>query len=171
MPAELLTLVGFHGKLPVTGDFVTRGLPHGFRVYWDRWAARYLVTQEAWPEGGLRLRLASGGRVACGVAVPSRDIAGRRFPLAAFVIAGDLPDPPALDRWADAAHAALTAAQAGGQDAETLWARLAALPVPQGAAGQGAAMQVWRRGQPAQAVDPAAPALTPLFSCSGSSIP
>lgn len=176
MPREHLTadtLTGFFGKLPATGDFVTRGLPAGFQSFWDGWAARHLAPRrEGWPEGGLRLRLESGGKVAAGVAVPGADRVGRRYPLAAFVIAPVLPGPRALDAWCDAAHAALLAAQAGGQGPDDLATALAALDPPEGAA-EGPAMALWAPGAEAAPCDPAAPqqVLDTLFSCSGSSIP
>ena len=163
--AEAIT--GFHGKLPVAGDFLTRGLPVGFAAFWDGWAARHLARRQGWPAGGLRLRLASGGRVAVGVAVPGADRVGRRFPLAAFVIAETLPGPEGLDPWADAALALLRRAQDEGHSPEALDGALAALPAPQGDA-PGAAMQLWSPGRPAEACDPADPqaVLDRLFSCS-----
>lgn len=163
--AEVLT--GFHGKLPVAGDFLTRGLPVGFAAFWDAWAARHLTGRDLWPEGGLRLRLASGGRVAAGVAVPGADRVGRRFPLAAFVVAGTLPEAAALEPWCDAALALLRRAQEEGHSPDALDDALAALPPPEGGAA-GAAMQLWSRGHPAEACDPGDPqaVLDRLFSCS-----
>ena len=170
MPAKLLT--GFFGKLPSAGDFVTRGLPTGFASFWDGWAARHLAGRDGWPDGGLRLRLASGGRVAAGVVLPGADRVGRRFPLAAFVIAETLPDPDALQPWCDAAFAALLAAQASGTAPDDLADWLEALPAPEGA-GADDAMLIWQKGQPPQPCDPASPGevLDQQFSCSGSSIP
>lgn len=164
--AEALT--GFHGKLPAAGDFVTRGLPTGFAAFWDAWAARHLAQRhEGWPEGGLRLRLASGGRVAAGVAVPGRDRVGRRFPLAAFVVAPHLPAADGLDAWCDAALACLLAAQVEPVPPDDLADRLEALALPEGDPGDAAPMVLWARGQPTLACDAAAPetALDRLFSC------
>lgn len=165
--AEVLT--GFHGKLPVAGDFLTRGLPTGFVAFWDAWAARHLAGREGWPEGGLRLRLVSGGMVAAGVAVPGADRVGRRFPLAAFVIAPDLSDPAGLDPWCDAAFALLRAAQETVLPPDELDERLAQLTPPAAAGGAAPAgsMQLWASGIAAQPCDPQAPeaALQPLFSC------
>lgn len=169
-------LTGFHGKLPSLGDFVSRGLPGGFLAFWDGWAAAHLARRADWPEGGLRLRLRSGGRVAAGVAIPGTDRVGRRFPLAAFVIAADLPGPDGLDPWCDAALALLRAAQEGGQGPEGLLEALDNLPPPEGAA-EGPVMALWRVGHQAVACHAAAPgaALSALFapgpSCSGSSNP
>ncbi len=165
--AEVLT--GFHGKLPVAGDFLTRGLPAGFAAFWDGWAARHLAGRDGWPEGGLRLRLVSGGRVAAGVAVPGADRVGRRFPLAAFVIASDLPDPAGLEPWCDAAFALLRAAQETALPPDELDERLEHLAPPEAAGGAAPAgsMQLWALGIAAQPCDPQAPeaALQSLFSC------
>lgn len=165
--AEVLT--GFHGKLPVAGDFLTRGLPTGFAAFWDAWAARHLAGRDGWPEGGVRLRLVSGGRVAAGVAVPGADRVGRRFPLAAFLIASDLPDPAGLDPWCDAAFALLRAAQETALSPDELDERLERLTPPEAAGGAASAgsMQLWVAGVVAQPCDPHSPdgALAPLFSC------
>ncbi len=166
-------LTGFHGKLPCAGDFLTRGLPTGFAAFWDGWAALNLAHRhEGWPKAGLRLRLVSGRRVAAGVVIPGADRVGRRFPLAAFVIAEALPAPTGLDPWCDAARAALLAAQDTGLDPDTLEDRLNALPAPEGD-GPDEPMLLWTLGQAATPCDPAAPgaALDPLFNCSGSSSP
>ncbi len=85
MPSEHLA-TGFYGKIPATGDFVSRGLPGGFVRSWDRWVAAHLTPLQlsgAWPEhAGLRFVLGpdANGPMA-GVALPGRDKAGRRFPL------------------------------------------------------------------------------------------
>ena len=169
---ETGVMIGFHGKLPTTGDFVTRGLPTGFAAFWDGWAARHLARRTTWPGGGLRLRLVSGGRVAAGVAVPGADRVGRRFPLAGFVIAPALPEPAGLTDWCDAAAALLVLAGQGGMSPDDLSDRLEALSPPLGE-GQDAAMQLWRAGGPPQHCDPADPGdvLNQLFSCSISSNP
>ncbi|RUZ99042.1 type VI secretion system-associated protein TagF, partial [Mesorhizobium sp. M7A.F.Ca.US.002.01.1.1] len=47
-----MTLPGFYGKMPATGDFVTRRLTGDFVRVWDRWLAQHLVPlmgSEAWP--------------------------------------------------------------------------------------------------------------------------
>ena len=166
-------LTGFHGKLPVAGDFLTRGLPSGFAAFWDGWAARHLAGRpDCWPEGGLRLRLASGGKVAAGVVIPGADRVGRRFPLAAFLIADALPEPAGLDPWCDAALALLLQAQVESVSPDALDDALADVPAPVGEAG-GDAMQLWSRTLPAAACDAADPqeVLDRLFSCSGSSTP
>lgn len=168
----MAVLTGFHGKLPVAGDFLTRGLPTGFAAFWDGWAARHLAGRQNWPDGGLRLRLASGGKVAAGVVVPGADRVGRRFPLAAFLVADALPGPAGLDPWCDAALCLLLQAQAEDVLPDALEDALADLAPPRGQAA-GGAMQLWSRGLPAAACDAAEPqeVLERLFSCSGSSSP
>ncbi|TIU04376.1 MAG: type VI secretion system-associated protein TagF, partial [Mesorhizobium sp.] len=47
-----MILPGFYGKMPATGDFVTRRLPGDFVRAWDRWLAQHIVPligSEAWP--------------------------------------------------------------------------------------------------------------------------
>lgn len=165
-------LTGFHGKLPVAGDFLTRGLPTGFAAFWDGWAARHLAGRQHWPDGGVRLRLASGGKVAAGVVIPGADRVGRRFPLAAFLVADALPGPAGLDPWCDAALGLLLRAQAEAVLPDALEEALADLAPPRGDAG-GEAMQLWSRALPAAGCDAAEPheVLERLFSCSGSSSP
>lgn len=160
-------ITGFHGKLPTAGDFVTRGLPTGLAAFWDGWATRNLARRSGWPEGGLRLRLQSGGKVAAGVAVPGADRVGRRFPLAAFVIAPTLPAPEGLADWCEAAAAVLVMAGQGALDPDALLDQLEALDPPTGG-GDGAAMQLWHAGEPPQPCDPAdcEQVLNTLFSCS-----
>lgn len=146
---------------------MTRGLPSGFAAFWDGWAARHLTGRDPWPKGGLRLRLASGGKVAGGVVIPGADRVGRRFPLAAFVIAENLPEPEGLNPWCDAARLLLCIAQDRHQAADDLDHALALLPLPEGNA-DGALMQLWTQSAAPAPCDPAAPeaALDRLFSCS-----
>jgi type VI secretion system protein ImpM len=152
---------GLFGKLPATGDFVARGLPEPFRRNWDRWVARHLAPRlaagVAWPEGGLRFRLSSGGRMAAGLVLPSRDGAGRAFPLSVLVIAEGLPAAAGLDPWCDAAAEAARAAIAGQGGADALWAALDALDPPAGPAGLAVPMELWSRRQPPAPCAPEAP--------------
>lgn len=127
---------GLFGKLPATGDFVARGLPDSFRRIWDDWVTRHLAVRLRagvhWPEEGLRFRLTSGGRVAAGVVLASRDSAGRAFPLSLVLIGDMLPGPPGLDGWCDQAARAGARAMAEGRGADWLWQRLAEISVPDG---------------------------------------
>ena len=45
MPDPDLNPPGLFGKLPSTGDFVTRGLPAGFLRVWDAWLSRHLAAR------------------------------------------------------------------------------------------------------------------------------
>src|SRR5690606_35522049 len=105
VPGEVLTPAepGLFGKLPATGDFVSRGLSHAFTRAWDGWVTRHVVTRlragAALPDSGLRFRLVSGGRVAAGVVLASSDAAGRSYPLSLVLVAPGLPDASALDPW------------------------------------------------------------------------
>lgn len=163
MPGTVLSPpeAGFFGKLPATGDFVTRGLPEPFRRQWDRWVTHHLAPRleagAAWPEGGLRFRLSSGGRMAAGVVLPSRDSAGRDFPLSLVLIAEGLPAPAGLDPWSDAAAEVARMAIAGQGGADALWAALEALDPPAGPAGPAVPMELWSRGQPPAPCAPEAP--------------
>lgn len=164
MPGEVLTgpgaetFAGFFGKLPTTGDFVSRGLPDRFRRNWDAWVTRHLAPRlrdgAGWPAGGLRFRLVSGGRIAAGVIVPGEDSAGRLFPLSLILIGPSLPAPDGLDPWCDAA--ALAAKEHGLPD--PLWDAIDALPQTEAGDAPGApALLLWARGQVPHSADPADP--------------
>lgn len=155
MPAGVLNapFAGFFGKLPTTGDFVARGLPEGFRLKWDPWVTHHLAHRQGrvWPEGGLRFRLLSGGRVAAGVILPGVDSVGRQFPLSLILIGPSLPGPEALEPWCDAAAALDTRI-----GPEALWAALETLPVPEGAIAEEPFL-LWARGTAPLPCDPTAP--------------
>lgn len=178
MPGEPLTAeetrAGLWGKLPATGDFVARGLPDAFRARWDAWVTRHLAPREGpWPDGGLRLRLRSGGRAAVGLVVPSRDAVGRRYPLSALLL---LPSPPVqegAEAWCAAARPLLAAAASGGTGADTLWQALGALPRPGGTDPEAPPLLLWAEGAVPLPAEPAAPgpALDALFSSGGSPSP
>ncbi|HRO15656.1 MAG TPA: TagF domain-containing protein, partial [Paracoccus sp. (in: a-proteobacteria)] len=114
-----------------------------------------------WPEGGLRLRIGGRARAAAGLVLPSADAVGRRFPLGLFLLADALPRPQALDPWCEAALAV-----AGRPDPEALAQALAELALPEGRAGHGPPLLLWRRGLDPLPADPAAPepALAAIFS-------
>lgn len=163
MPDEVLTprddrrpLAGFFGKLPTTGDFVWRGLPDAFRRHWDVWLTRHIAPLQregrAFPPGGLRFRLPSGGRLAAGVILPSQDSAGRRFPLSLLLIAtGDLTRSQ-VDSWCDPA-CALPVEELPPDD---LWQALDALSAPDPEGPAAGPMQLWSPGQATLSTDPEA---------------
>ena len=88
------TAVGFYGKLPCAGDFVTRALPTTFVAPWDGWLQQALVASRAklgdrWTETYLESPIwrfalqpqTCGPQAWAGVLMPSVDRAGRYFPL------------------------------------------------------------------------------------------
>lgn len=112
---------GFHGKLPVKGDFVTRRLPRGFVDPWDHWLQRVIgdsCTQmgEAWLDAYLtspvwRFALSAGAcgeRAFAGVLMPSVDRVGRYFPL---TVAAPLADDADLVAVAAAASSWFASAE------------------------------------------------------------
>jgi type VI secretion system protein ImpM len=140
MPDEILSppdegdrrpVAGFFGKMPATGDFVWRGLPDGFRKSWDSWLTRHIPPLRqagaAFPLGGLRFALPSGGRLATGVICLSRDSAGRHFPLSLLLIADGTLAQDQIDSWCDAA----IALRPDHLTPDALWLALDALPAPQ----------------------------------------
>lgn len=159
MSGEVLTppYPGFFGKLPVTGDFVTRGLPDAFRKSWDVWITRHVAPRlrmgTRWPQGGLRVRLVSGSRVAAMVIVPGVDSAGRVFPLSLCLIGKTLPGPPDLCAWFSGARRCAEMALARRLGADALQDALEALPPPEGEDGNGRAMVIWTRRYPPEEVE------------------
>ncbi|MFQ6755202.1 TagF domain-containing protein [Cereibacter sphaeroides] len=153
MASERAT-AGFFGKLPSTGDFVTRGLSPAFRAAWDGWITRHVAGRlGAGPEGGLRVRLRSGGRVAGGVVLPGRDRIGRSFPLSLLLVADGLPGPEGFDPWCEAARAAA----AVHPEPDALWQALSDIPVPEGDAAAAPPLLLWT-GKASAACDPRNPA-------------
>ena len=163
MPAKHLT-TGFYGKIPAAGDFVSRGLPGDFIRAWDRFAASWLVppiVDGTWHDD-IVLRFASGGFGAAamaGIVMPSRDRAGRRFPLtvaaasdrAAEELAGDAPD------WFDGLEKLACAATREGATADELAAALAGLPAPRGNGRSGGGLVFWTADARPVRVDAEAP--------------
>ncbi|MGL4238478.1 type VI secretion system-associated protein TagF [Tabrizicola sp.] len=166
MPSEVLTgadsedtrpVAGFFGKLPSTGDFVTRGLPEAFRRNWDVWLTREVAPLQreglAFPTGGLRFMLASGGRTAAGVILPSQDSVGRAFPLSIMLIAKGTLDRQAIDNWCDEALSLLSP-DAPAPLPDDLWQALDSLPMPAPEGPASGPMHLWTRGQSPLATSP-----------------
>jgi type VI secretion system protein ImpM len=113
--------IGFFGKIPATGDFVTANLPRVFTDRWDRWMSKELSARP--DEGELdtrtwRFAIKSGifGDEPCaGAWRMSRDRVGRRYPFA-VVRLGQLPD--ASDGWYDAIVDCVKGAVADGWTAD-----------------------------------------------------
>ncbi|TIW17670.1 MAG: type VI secretion system-associated protein TagF, partial [Mesorhizobium sp.] len=98
---------GFYGKMPATGDFVTRRLAGDFVRVWDRWLAQHVVPLfglETWP-ADIALRFVAGPAVfgaAAGIIVQSADRVGRQFPLSVVARLAGAPLKLAYsDAWFD----------------------------------------------------------------------
>jgi type VI secretion system protein ImpM len=85
--------LGFYGKIPARGDFVSRGLDHNFIHRWDEWLqsairASRAALQDRWLDLYLvgpiwRFYLSRGicgDSAVAGVMIPSVDAVGRYFP-------------------------------------------------------------------------------------------
>lgn len=110
--------VGWYGKLPALGDFVTRRLPDSFRLPWDRWLCAGMVDAQAgfgehWQAWYLsfpvwRFLWRGDGELLiwAGLLMPGVDRVGRLFPLTvAMPVARallTLAPPDALDSELDA---------------------------------------------------------------------
>jgi type VI secretion system protein ImpM len=177
VPAADLT-PGFFGKIPATGDFVSRRLAGAFVRFWDQFAARHLVpllTAERWDDNiGLRFLLgATGHAPMAGLVLASSDRIGRRFPLtvAAPVRFPTMSMPEAASNWFAAIHEAARDAQQGRLDADELAAELTRLPFPvDGAPGAPVrGLVLWTHPPELVEADPDAPqaALERIFAFSG----
>ena len=88
------TIVGFYGKIPSKGDFITQSLPRSFVDPWDMWLREALADSrnklgDDWMECYLTTPLyqyvlspgVCGNQVWLGVMMPSVDSIGRYFPM------------------------------------------------------------------------------------------
>jgi type VI secretion system protein ImpM len=109
-PVERERAIGFHGKIPARGDFVSAGLPRAFIDPWHGWMERMLAGSRialgetwlpAWLEAPVwHFALAPGlcgPDAVLGVWLPSVDHVGRHFPLTIARIAA-VADPVELVR-------------------------------------------------------------------------
>jgi type VI secretion system protein ImpM len=91
--------VGFYGKLPIIGDFVSRRLPNDFIKPWDNWLQSAIATSKEqlggqWLNSYLtspiwRFLLSAGvcgDKAVAGIMMPSVDRAGRYFPMTVAVL-------------------------------------------------------------------------------------
>ncbi|MCP5421167.1 MAG: type VI secretion system-associated protein TagF [Gammaproteobacteria bacterium] len=98
--------VGFFGKLPIRGDFISRNLPRSFLDPWDTWLQQAIARSRQqldarWLDCYLTSPIwcfalspgACGPSAIAGALMPSMDRVGRYYPL---VIAATLPDTPSL---------------------------------------------------------------------------
>lgn len=142
-------LCGWTGKLPSSGDFISRRVPEEFRAPWERWldgaiaasrerlGARWrerFISAPAW-----RFVLAPGAlsrRGWAGVMVPSADRVGRCYPLTLVHVLGTAPLDAeralqAMHGWLDEAEALATAALSSAADPDAFDEAVAALvPAP-----------------------------------------
>lgn len=98
--------IGFFGKLPTQGDFVSRSLPADFTSVWDDWLQRGISkSREQLGEAWLDLFMTMppwhfsfgpgvcGEAAVSGVVIPSVDRVGRCFPFTLAVIMSELHVP------------------------------------------------------------------------------
>jgi type VI secretion system protein ImpM len=152
--------VGFYGKLPARGDFVTRRLPGPFVEAWDAWLqagiaeSRTMLGErwlQAWLEGPIwRFVLAPGAAgplAVAGVMMPSVDQAGRYFPL---TLATCLAEEPSLlacaanDAWFVTLENAALGALAPNSDMATFEAQVTGIGAI--AAGRAPETAPWGEG-------------------------
>jgi len=180
MSAADLILPGFYGKMPATGDFVTRRLPGEFVRAWDRWLAQHIVPLfglEAWRQD-TALRFLAGPAsfgASAGVVVQSADRVGRRFPLSVVARLAEAPLQLAYaDNWFDDVESAALAAQRGEMTPDELEGALTALPVPPvDASGEAIdSLVIWTAHTDIFDVDPQAPrpTLEQIFAASRETI-
>ncbi|SJM32563.1 conserved hypothetical protein [Mesorhizobium delmotii] len=131
-----MILPGFYGKMPATGDFVTRRLPGDFVRVWDRWLAQHIVPligSETWPRTNA-LRFLAGPAAfgpSAGIILQSADRVGRQFPLSVVAQLSEAPFQLArAEAWLSGIEEAAIAAQHGELTPDELDAVLAGLPVP-----------------------------------------
>ncbi len=163
-----MILPGFYGKMPATGDFVTRRLPGDFVRIWDRWLAQHvvpLIGLEFWPRS-TALRFLAGPAsfgASAGIVLQSADRVGRQFPL---TIVAQLPDASIqlarADAWFSGIEEAAFAAQQGELTPDELDTALSVLPVPSVEPGEEiiSDMVMWTAHLDIFDVDPMSPQAT-----------
>ncbi|MDX8436827.1 type VI secretion system-associated protein TagF [Mesorhizobium abyssinicae] len=141
MSAADMILPGFYGKIPATGDFVSRRLTGDFVRVWDRWLAQHLVPLiglESWPRA-TALRFLAGPScfgASAGIVVQSADRVGRQFPLSIVAQLSETSFELAhAEAWFAGIEETAIAAQQGGLTPDGLEAALTVLPVPPVEAG------------------------------------
>ncbi|MER9234702.1 type VI secretion system-associated protein TagF [Mesorhizobium sp. M0622] len=163
-----MILPGFYGKMPATGDFVTRRLPGDFVRNWDRWLAQHLVPllgRETWPRT-TALRFLAGPAsfgASAGIILQSADRVGRQFPLS---VVAQLPEVCVELAYADAWFAEIEkvaiAAQNGELTPDELDGALATLPAPPVEPGEEliSDMVMWTARSDIFDIDPLSPQTT-----------
>jgi type VI secretion system protein ImpM len=123
--------VGFFGKIPATGDFVSWNLPRVFTDRWDRWMSMELRDRP--DEGELDTRIwrfaiqagIFGDQPCAGAWRMSQDRVGRRYPFAVVAIG---MTPAAEDPWFDAVAQLIDSAVEEFRTQAWIAERIAALP-------------------------------------------
>lgn len=155
-------LVGFDGKLPSRGDFVSHGLPRSFLTPWRAWLEEALgesqrALGDAWLPAWLVAPIwhfAFAGGVAgpdavLGLMLPSVDRVGRYFPLtvaAVFSGRSTAPDGAACADWLRDAEAAALDALMNDGEPDALGAALESIALPPGTTGSPAIASWWTAG-------------------------
>ncbi|MGE0744691.1 MAG: type VI secretion system-associated protein TagF [Rhodospirillales bacterium] len=152
--------LGFYGKMPAVGDFVSRRIDAGFVAAWDAWMqAAIVAAREALGADWLGLYLKAplwrfalsagvcGPRPAAGVLMSSVDKVGRYFPL---VLAAPLPDaaavlalPVSAEPWFAAVESVALGALDDAASLDGLDGAAGAVGAPDGAAHAPAAPAGW----------------------------
>ncbi len=139
---EIRPFIGFYGKAPAYGDFVTRDIPFPILTLWDAMLQTLMRSAQAalgpqWREAfldapvwhfGLGEGVAIPQRI-WGVLIPSVDRVGRYFPFS--ILASAAADGRPLAQWAPAVEAFALEALEDGFTAEALSVSLAALGHPE----------------------------------------
>ena len=134
---------GCHGKLPVLGDFVTRGLHGAVLERWDNWlqllvSASRITLGPDWQAAWLRMpawhfilgRSVLTDEPCAGVLIPSVDKVGRSYPFS--VLSPTRPDGVFPASWRAEAEALAIEALGGGLDVSLLQQRLDRIGCPSG---------------------------------------
>ena len=103
------TNIGFYGKLPIVGDFISRRLPNEFIRPWDKWLQSAMAASREklgndWLNHYLtcpiwRFLLSAGvcgNKPVAGIMMPSVDRVGRYYPLTVAVLLEQVPPLPFL---------------------------------------------------------------------------
>ncbi|TKD31543.1 MAG: type VI secretion system-associated protein TagF [Mesorhizobium sp.] len=163
-----MILPGFYGKMPATGDFVTRRLPGNSVRIWDRWLAQHIVPligSDAWPRS-TALRFLAGPAsfgASAGIILQSADRVGRQFPLSVVAQLAEASVQLArAEAWFSGVEDAAIAAQHGELTPDELDTALTALPVPSVEPGGEiiSEMVMWTAHADIFDIDPLAPQVT-----------
>lgn len=156
-----MPLSGVFGKMPQTGDFLSRGLQPKLRRPLDLWMSQHLAGRANWPDGGLRglLRLEED-TLTLFVATGSQDAVRRQFPLAVVTDGAGL-SYEAAEAWCNKVAPRLALAAAGDLNFEDFAHELDALPdLPRGT--EDGVPSIWTKG--GAPCLPVAESLDALFS-------